>query len=63
MSHLLGYITVCKESFSVSIKALTMPLVLVCPIVLVLPNEKLVLGAVVVEPNGLKRLPAGCWAG
>lgn len=40
-----------------------MVLVLGWPMVLVLPKVKPVLGVVVVEPKGLKRLPAGCWAG
>lgn len=40
---------------------LTMLLVLACPMVLVLPKEKPVFCVVVVWPNGLKRLPAGCW--
>lgn len=40
--------------------SLTMLLVLACPIVLVFPKEKPVLGVVVVWPNGLKRLEAAC---
>lgn len=39
---------------------LTMLLVLGCPMVLVLPKEKELFWVVVAEPNGLKRLEAGC---